>query len=690
MAGNNIYYIIGGMVGFALIGLLAVLLYYNITKKKYAKNRKLYQKDQIVVKNKTSIRDIFDRIYQTAYLVLTKIPIIKLYTKKTRLKLEMVNDYTEYEIRKKTGSIMLGSLLFIFAALFVFLNVVSDLYMASIVILMIFIINDVLVNSRVNKVANKILEQLPEVFTEIRHSFHEHGMIEEAFNDAIDELEDKEIMPQIRKIKEAITSDNPEVQLEKYYDTAPNKFLKLFAGVSYLTMELGDREIDGISVYLKNLNNILNDVYLEILKRDKINYMFRSLTAIAIAPIFFIKIVENWATTNFPSLINFYTSSFGFVIQAILMISIFLCYFMLKTIKEDSNEIKFDRIATKKWQDKVYKIPVIRFIVDGFMPKENTLKYKKVSERIKSTNSYLTMQWLYVNKITYSIIAFLAIFVLLINIHIIDLNSIYNDISDEFIGLGTLSEQDKEAAEALNAKDKQVVDELKGEKDVDKGTVKYALEKQNGTQVTDTDIERVLEKIDKVKNNYLKYWEVIIAFLVAWGVYFVPNIILFIKNKIRAMEKEDEVMSFQSIILMLMYIERVDVQTILEWLERYSYAYKEPIATALNNYEAGAVEALEELEDAVPQKDFKRIVQALISAVERIPIKDAFDELETERSFQYERRKDTNERIINKKSRMGKAVGFTPLIILVAGYFVGPLLLVSILQLMTYFSKMNF
>jgi len=688
--GNNIWYIIGGMMGVAVFGLLAVVIYYRATKKKYAANKKLYQKDQIVVKNKTSFRDVFDRIFQVAYLVLTKIPIIKHYTKKTRLKLEMVNDYTEYEIRKKTGSIMLGSILFIFAALFVFLNVVSDLYMAAIVTLMVFVINDVMINSRVNKVADKIIRQIPEVFTEIRHSFHEHGMIEEAFNDAIDELEDKEIMPQIRKIKEAIMSDNPEVQLEKYYDTAPNKFLKLFAGVSYLTMELGDRKVDGVSVYLKNLNNILNDVYLEILKKDKINYKFKSLTGIAIAPIFFIQIVESWAISNFPALINFYSSSFGFIIQSILMVSIFVAYFLLKVVKEDSNEIKFDRIVTQKWQDKAYRIPIVRVIIDGFMPREHTRKYAKLSERIKSTNSFLTMQWFYINKFMYAILTFVAMFILLINIHIIDLDSIYNDISEEFIGLGTLSEEDQKAAELMNKQDKEVIDTLKDEKNVTKETIKYELQKVAGGQVSDTDVERVLEKIEGVKNNFLKFWEVIIALLIAWIAYFIPNITLFMKNKMRALEKEDEVMQFQSIILMLMYIERVDVQTILEWLERYSYAYKEPIATALNNYEAGAIEALEELKDAVPQKDFKRIVEALISAVERIPIRDAFDELETERSFQYEKRKDTNERIIQKKTSLGSTIGFAPLIILVAGYFVGPLLLVSIMQLMTYFSTMSF
>ena len=33
---------------------------------------------------------------------------------------------------------------------------------------------------------------------------------------------------------------------------------------------------------------------------------------------------------------------------------------------------------------------------------------------------------------------------------------------------------------------------------------------------------------------------------------------------------EDEVMQFQTIILMLMRIERVNVEIILEWLERYA------------------------------------------------------------------------------------------------------------------------
>lgn len=683
-----IVYIAIGLVAFSVVGILALFLYFSLVKKKYKKNNALFQKDQIVVKKKTSFSDQFDRVYQVFYIICVSMPVLKYYTRKIRLKLEMVNDYTEYEIRKKTGSIMLASVIFVLVALFVFLNVTDDLYMQLIVIIAVLIVNEKVVDYRVSNVADKILRQIPEVFTEIRHSFHEHGMIEEAFNDAIDELEDKEITPQVKRIKEAILADEPEVQLEKYYDTAPNRFLKLFAGVSYLTMELGDRKVDGTSVYLKNLNNIVNDVYLEILKRDKINYMFRSLTVIAVAPILFTNIIQNWATSNFAALINFYNSSFGFIIKALIMVSIFVCYFMLRVIREDSDQIKFDRIATKKWQDKAYSIPIIRKVVDSLIPAEYTTKRKKKTEMIKNTNAFLTLEWFYVNKVASALLGFVLSLTLILNMHYIDFNAVFTQIGEEFAGLGKLSEEDEAAAQSMAEQDAEYVNEYRGDSKITKEQIKADIEAKEGT-VTDEQVDRIYDKVTDVQGLYLKYWELIISLFVGFVAYFAPDVLLFVRNKMREMEKENEIMQFQSIILMLMYIERIDVQTILEWLERYSYAFKDAIATALNNYEAGASEALEELKDRVPNKDFKRIVDGLLSAVERIPVREAFDELETERNFYYEKRKESNERLIGKKVRMGKAIGFTPMVILIAGYFVGPLMIVSIMQMSTYFAQMG-
>ncbi len=685
----SVTYIAIGLLAVSVIGITVLLVYLRLLKHKYKKNSALFAKDNLVVKNKSSFKDIFDRLYQMVYMTFVKMPVIKYYTKKTRLKLEMTNDYTEYEIRKRTGKYMLIAVIFIFVSLFVLLNLVNDLYMSLIVIVGVLIIAEKMIDLGITSVSNKILRQMPDTFTAIRHAFHEHGMIDEAFNTAIDEMGDKEIGPQLKKIKEAIISDNPEVELEKYYDTAPNRFLKLFAGISYLTYDLGDRKVDGTSVYLKNLNNILQDIYLEILKQDKINYMFRSLNIIAVVPLICIKPLQAWAESNFPALSNFYNSSFGFIMQSLIIISIFVSYLMLRIVKEDSEQIKFDRVASVKWQDKLYKITIVKLVVDAFKSRPHTKKNRKETMLIKNTNSYLTIEWLYVNKITAAVVTFILALILMFNVTRIDVKATYNKISDEFLSFGQLTEQQEQAAQAINDRDKTYIDKYKN-----KNVTKEQLEMEFADPVTgkaDADeVTRVYDKIQSVKNSYIKFWQVLTSFVLAFIAYYVPSIILFIRNKIREMEKENEIMQFQSIILMLMYIDRIDVQTILEWLCRFSYAFKEPIATCLNNYESGAYEALEELKEDVPYKDFQRIIEQLQSAVERIPIRDAFDELETERAFFHERRKEGNERLIKKKTAIGKVLGFTPMVLLIGGYLVAPLMIVSIMQMMNYFTKMSF
>ena len=677
------------LVVVSLIGLASLLTYYYILKRKYSKSSILYAKDTLVVKNKVNFKETFDKIYQMLYMTYVKMPILKYYAKKIRLKFEMSNDYTEYELRRNTGRLMTITLVVLFVALAVFVNVVNDLYMTLIILVGLLIVTEKVVDITITSVSNKILRQMPEAFTILRHSFHEHGMVDEAISDAIDELSEKEIAPQLKRIRDAIVSDQPEVELERYYDTAPNRFLKLFAGISYLTYELGDKKIEDTSIYLKNLNNILNEIYLEILKQDKIKNTFRSLTIIAVVPLIFIKPLESWATNNFAALSNFYNSSIGFVMQSIIIISIFMSYLLLRVLREDGEEIKFDRVSRVKWQDKLYKINFVRIIIDAFKTKKHTAKYKKEVNLIKDTNSYLTIEWFYVNKFTYAFIGFVLTIFLILNMNLITKNSAYTRLSNEFLSLGKLSEEDQAAADEIADFDASFIEEYKNKNVTREELADRLTDKSTGT-VDNEAVDRLYDKITTVNNSYLKFWHVLLALAVAMICYYLPNLILYLKNSVRKMDKENEIMQFQSIILMLMHIERVDVQTILEWLCRFSYAFREPIATCLNNYEAGAEEALEELKDSVPNKDFQRIVEQLESAVTRIPVKAAFDELETERNFFYERRKDANENLVKRKASIGQVIGFTPMVLLIGGYLVAPLLIVSILQMLNYFSQMTF
>ena len=152
---------------------------------------------------------------------------------------------------------------------------------------------------------------------------------------------------------------------------------------------------------------------------------------------------------------------------------------------------------------------------------------------------------------------------------------------------------------------------------------------------------------------------------------------------------EDEVMQYQTIILMLMKIERVNVEMILEWLERYANIFKEPISKCVNNYEAGAWEALEELKNDITFPQLITIVESLQAAVEKIPIKEAFDELDTEREYYQEQRKASNEKLISRKGLIGKGIGFAPMVVLFVGYLIVPLVVIGVLSMSSAFTTIG-
>ena len=128
---------------------------------------------------------------------------------------------------------------------------------------------------------------------------------------------------------------------------------------------------------------------------------------------------------------------------------------------------------------------------------------------------------------------------------------------------------------------------------------------------------------------------------------------------------------------------------ILEWLERYANIFKEPISRCVNNYEAGAWEALEDLKNSITNQDMIRIVESLQAAVEKIPIREAFDELDSDREYHREKRKAANEQLISRKGLIGKAVGFAPMICLFVGYLIVPLVFIGLTSMSGAFSQLQ-
>ena len=69
-------------------------------------------------------------------------------------------------------------------------------------------------------------------------------------------------------------------------------------------------------------------------------------------------------------------------------------------------------------------------------------------------------------------------------------------------------------------------------------------------------------------------------------------------------------------------------------------------------------------------------------------ISQAFDELDNEREYYQEKRKETNDKLISRKGLIGKIVGFTPMVLLFVGYLIIPLVVIGFLSMTEAFSTM--
>ena len=689
MSNQMLLYIMGAvLVVFVLIVMIYLSLRKKMQKSEYRKIKQLQQG----TKASTHSTEI---LYQKLYITYTKIPFIKRYVFKLRRRLEIIDVDDEYATRRDSAKILTRALLILIPLVAITLVLTSNNFLLRAILLIfeLFMI-DTLIDGSVDKMDNNILREQIEYFSEIRHAYHEYNMVEEAIYQTSQD-DEKSISRQGEKIYEILIADDPEMELEKYYDIAPNSFLKEFAGVSYLTKEFGDRKVDGASLYLKNVNNISQEMQLEILKRDKLNYVFQSLAVISIVPILFLEPLKNWATSNFAFTESWYSGKPGTIVQILILLLTFVSYILVRKLKDNGSTTINTSNSENPWQAKIYKKPLIKQIVNIFMPKKGTKEHRKINQKLKDAASNLKIEWLYVNRICLFIGVGIVSLFLFMYLHQLAINWVYTEPTTNYgMDVVGLSDRDRAAAMEVTKADNEILDKFKGKLETKESDIKKAIEKKDFYQQEygedmDTPASRIYEKLQTVNSEYLQWFEILMAFVFAIIGYMAPIGLLFFQIKMRQLEMEDEVMQFQTIILMLMRIERVNVEIILEWLERYSNIFRTPISKCVNNYEAGAWEALEQMKEDVSFEQFIRIVESLQAAVEKIPIRDAFDELDSERDYYQERRKESNDRLIKKKAMIGKVIGFVPMVCLFVGYLIVPLVFVGLTSMTNSFSTMS-
>ncbi|RUT35944.1 hypothetical protein EJP77_02795 [Paenibacillus zeisoli] len=630
-----------------------------------------------------------------AYQSSMKLPLVRTYILKIRKRIAGVNIYNEFDLRIHSMSAGISIMGTFGCSITLLYGLNPDFIYLLTLILTAIILNGMFVDSFINRLEKRLLLQMVDYFTEVRHAYHRHGIVEEALYEAA-ESSDEEIARHGFAIADALVSAEPDEELNKYYETIPNRFLKSFAGISYLIMEYGDKVKKEGSVYLKAISSLTQEIHLDVLRRNKLDYLLRGLHFIALIPVFFTKPIELWARKSFPLMEDFYLGKYGLLTKIIIYVIIILAYVLLQKLSSLEDRTYESGPKRRPWEQTIYENSKIGNLLVVFIPKPDSRVYMKVSELLRDTNHPLKVEWIYVRRIVLFICAFLITLSACFFLHWSERERIVAESPREGVIFGSSSPDEMKKARVIADEDRKWIDSLRNAGL--RSTVNYNQMSQmvatskdtslSKDQITAT-VSRIMDKMNRLNQEYLKWWEILLAIGVGCSGYYFPIWMLYFQRRVRSMDMKHEVYQFQTMISILRELERISVEEILEWMLAYSIIFRTPIEKCLLHYEHGAEAALQCMKEESALPEFSRLAEKLLLAVEKIPIAQAFDDLETEMAFRFEQRRLDYDQMLETKANLGRMIGFTPMYALIFMYLVIPLIWMSFEQMSQYYEQIQ-
>ncbi|MGC5772968.1 hypothetical protein [Paenibacillus pabuli] len=621
-----------------------------------------------------------------------KVPLLSAYILQVQKRISFRHVGDEPDLRRMTMNvvlIILGGYGSISVILFLMQPGIAFVILS---VLCAVVLNSLVLDMCLNRMEKRLLMQMLDLFADVRHRYHQHGMVEEALYEAA-EAGKGEASEQVLLIYEALTSPDPNEALERYYEVAPNRFLKGFAGISYMVMEFGDKDRAQGSIYLKGLGNLTQEIHLEILRRDKLDYLLKGLNIIALAPVLFTAPIERWARGSFPTMDEFYRSKIGFVTKISIYVIIILAYMLLQRLQQYDETRYRTGHRHSRLDQFLYRQTFLRKVAMMFAAKPGSTNYSQTIRLMRESSSELKYEWLALRRL----MLFASCFVLAIGcvllLHQVERNHILHDPVRDDRMFGAMGESELKQATEKTSLDQAVLESIKMKRGATYEEISNALQTLNPIQMdhdsqTET-IARNMQKLEVYNKQYLHWWELMIAVMTGLAGYHMPIWLMMFQRKMRSMDMRHEIYQFQTVISILREMDRMSVEEILEWLNRFAVIFKRPLQKCLLHFEHGPEQALEQLKEDAGLPELQRVVDKLQLALGKISIREAFDDLDSMMAFYFEQRKQEYTKMIDVKASWGRMIGFTPMYALIFLYLVIPLVGMSFLQVNIYYEKIQ-
>ena len=627
------------------------------------------QKGDIIKKKKSS--DINYLLF--LYEFFRDTPILSKYLSKIKGKVQILYPADTHTITDITSKVLFKGVLCTAAGVMLTIFIgQGDIFFICSGIMVTYIVLNVLINSTFEKQEDIILEQFADFLSSVRHKYHDTKIVEAAIAGTIDELP-YEISLHVEKIYDIIISPDMKHKIDQYVVTAPNKYILMFLSICSSIKEYGDKTLkDGTSLFLTDLNYLKEEVNMERIARKKNKNAFSCLTGIALAPVLAIKPFEAWAVSNMPEIGQYYEGLYGIIGMVAIFVSSFVCYSLVVALKEKEREVEketdlFARLAG---------IPVISTYLSKVIASRYR-RYEEYDNDLQSLGNHTGPKAFLLKRLVLMIgCAVISIVILTTSVvtqRLSYLTSWAATFDNVVVQNENYTEVIKETAKTYANVYISTYDTVSEEEIVDRIVKEQGIKSIYAQSIA----AELLERNEMYKNTYFRWWYLIISIGIGLIAYASPVLMLKFKKNIINMRKQEEVVQFQSLMLILMHMDGITVAEILEWLERFSYCFKEDIADCRVKLFHGERQALLDLRDSQRYELFRDFVENLLS-IDKVGVASAFDEIQTDREFYKEDRKEQNERNTEIKSAYARMISFIPMGCTITLYLIVPIVLYAL------------
>lgn len=512
----------------------------------------------------------------------------------------------------------------------------------------------------------RLIGQLSAFLEELRYAYYRSKDAEDAIYEAWTEA-GEELKLHLAVMEESFFTEGMP---EAYQDRMPNRFYTTFLAICQSVIRYGDYEEEGKSFFLSDLEDLQQSMNQELLKWERERSVFGGLFPILSLPVLFLPLMERWSLGQVPELAPFYQGGQGSLVRLAVYTVTGVLLYLLRFLKEGAgNRTEFGR----------------REEAGGEEPEETRQEEEREEteeERVGERRDERKREGKNVE---------------------IEKKQGGGKREGRSGGYQKGAEEERTGRRTEERKDGNRKEEGKEGESGRGADVEVFLLHLAGTWCRregklGRKTAQLLHLIFPGSSLFLFYlcrlfwlagtggfgllWCLYYRTSVVYGLLWVPAAVfasflpylsLVFGALLYGSGVEEEILQYRTILLLLSRVPHMNVEVLLEWMERFGYYFRPVLTECIDQYGSTEEAALEELKAKQDFPDFGRLVEDL-AAADRVGVKEAFRDLVIQREFWMQKSRQTQETGLKQKEIWTQAAAYLPFGVSVFCYLVLPFL----------------